>query len=99
MSSGILFLGSMLFRRLGLLIIALGLVRWGLTVMQVMHMPYETVATIENAYAGRGGVRRAEAGSVQGIEFSPEGHVGRGNPRPSMRGNARGRTRFKGPYM
>jgi hypothetical protein len=27
--SGVLYLGSMLFRRLGLLIIALGLVRWG----------------------------------------------------------------------
>jgi hypothetical protein len=51
--SGVLYLGSMLFRRLGLLIIALGLVRWGLTVMQA-HMPHETVATIENAYAGRG---------------------------------------------
>jgi hypothetical protein len=52
-SRGVLYLGAMLFRRLGLLIVALGLVRYGVTVGQA-YMPYETVATIERAYAGRG---------------------------------------------
>src|SRR5262245_7583034 len=51
--NGVLYLGSVLFRRLGLLIVALGLVRYGLTVRQA-RMPHETVATIEDAYAGRG---------------------------------------------
>jgi hypothetical protein len=50
---GALYLLSMLVRRVGLLILALGLVRYGLTVGQA-YMPHETVASIESAYAGAG---------------------------------------------
>jgi hypothetical protein len=49
----ILYLGAMLLRRLGLVAIALAAVRYGLTLKQA-HMPHETVATIERAYAGPG---------------------------------------------
>src|SRR5258705_12829420 len=44
-----LYLLSMLLRRLGLIAIVLGAVRYGLTALQV-NMPYETVATIESAH-------------------------------------------------
>lgn len=51
--SGILYLGSMLLRRLGLLIVALGALLYGLTFVHAA-MPHETVASIENGYAGIG---------------------------------------------
>src|SRR5262245_9242530 len=50
---GALSLIAMLLRRLGLLVLALGAVRYGLTYEQA-HMPHETVATIESGYAGAG---------------------------------------------
>jgi hypothetical protein len=43
----------MLLRRVGLLIVALGLLRYGLAIGQA-YMPHETVATIESAYGGPG---------------------------------------------
>ncbi len=50
---GVLRLVSMLVRRVGLLIVALGLVRFGLAVVQA-YMPHETVASIQSAYGGPG---------------------------------------------
>jgi hypothetical protein len=52
-SRGVLYLGAMLLRRLGLLIVVLGALRYGLAAAQA-YMPYETVASIESGYAGRG---------------------------------------------
>src|SRR5262245_62931002 len=48
-----LYLIGMLLRRLGLLIVAFGALRYGLSFMHA-SMPHETVATIESAWAGRG---------------------------------------------
>jgi hypothetical protein len=47
------YLGGMLLRRLGLLILAFGALRYGLSFVHA-SMPHETVATIERAWAGRG---------------------------------------------
>ncbi len=48
-----LYFGGMLLRRVGLLIVAIGALRYGLTFVHA-GMPHETVATIESAWAGRG---------------------------------------------
>src|SRR5262245_18161113 len=48
-----LYFSGMLLRRLGLLIVAFGALRYGLTFVGA-GMPHETVATIERARAGRG---------------------------------------------
>src|SRR5262245_22618054 len=49
----VLHLSGMLLRRLGLLIVAFGALRYGLSFVDA-GMPHETVATIERARAGRG---------------------------------------------
>lgn len=49
---GVLHLVSTIFRRLGLFVIALGVLRYGVAALQA-NMPHETVATVESAYAGR----------------------------------------------
>ena len=49
----VLHLSGMLLRRLGLLIVAFGALRYGLSIVDA-GMPHETVATIERARAGRG---------------------------------------------
>jgi hypothetical protein len=50
---GALSLVAMLLRRLGLLVVVLGAVRYGLTFVHA-SMPHETVASIESGYAGHG---------------------------------------------
>src|SRR5262245_56142871 len=48
-----LYLSGMLLLRLGLLIVAIGALRYGLSFVHA-GMPHETVATIERAWAGHG---------------------------------------------
>jgi hypothetical protein len=48
-----LYLSGMLLRRRGLLVVAFGALRYGLSFVHA-GMPHETVATIERAWAGHG---------------------------------------------